>query len=106
MPVKTERQTGFLIPSYATDSTNGLELEVPFFWAARDDLNVLLRPAYYSKRGFKTGAEFEHLFGEEGFSRGGAAILPSDDAVDRSDPATPYSDNRWTYWLRHHRPPN
>ncbi|MCH6561579.1 MAG: LPS-assembly protein LptD [Myxococcales bacterium] len=104
LPVKTERQTGFLIPSLASDSTNGLELEIPFFWAARDNLNVLLRPSYYSKRGYKPGAEFEYLFGEEAFTRGGAAILPNDREVERSDPTTPYSDDRWTYWLRHHQP--
>ena len=104
VPVKTERQTGFLIPSFAMDSTNGLELKIPFFWAARDNLNVLLRPTYFSKRGFKPGTEFEYLFGEEAFTRGGAAILPSDDEVERDDPETPYSDNRWTYWLRHHQP--
>lgn len=104
VPVKTERQTGFLIPHQSSDSRSGLGLEIPFFWAARDNVNVLLRPNYYSKRGFKGGVELEYLFGETGFGSGGAAILPGDNEVEDGDPATPYSDNRWAYWLRHHHP--
>jgi lipopolysaccharide assembly outer membrane protein LptD (OstA) len=104
VPVKTERQTGFLIPHQSSDSRSGLGLEIPFFWAARDNVNVLLRPTYYSKRGFKGGAELEYLFGETGFGSGGAAILPGDNEVEEGDPETPFSDNRWAYWLRHHHP--
>ena len=104
VPVKTERQSGFLIPHLSSDSRSGTALETPFFWAARDNVNVLLRPTYYSKRGFKGGAELEYVFGEEGYGSGGAAILPGDKDVDRDDPKTPYSDDRWTYWLRHHQP--
>jgi hypothetical protein len=104
VPVKTERQTGFLIPHQSSDSRSGFGVEIPFFWAARDNVNVLLRPTYYSKRGFKGGAEFEYLLGETGFGSGGAAILPGDNEVEDGDPATPYSDNRWAYWLRQHQP--
>ena len=58
-PVKTERQSGFLIPRFFGDRRGGSVLEMPFFWAVRDELNVLLRPGWYSKRGIKTGVELD-----------------------------------------------
>jgi LPS-assembly protein len=104
LPVKTKRQTGFLMPDFGRSNRNGGELEVPFFWAARDDTNVLIRPRWMTDRGVKAAFDFEHVFAEEGYSDGGGAILPNDDDVDRDDPDTDYSDNRWAFWLRHEQP--
>ncbi len=103
-PVKTERQSGFLIPEVASGSRDGTEIEAPFFWAAREDLNVLLRPRWIGDRGAKAAVEYEYLFGEEGTSSGGFAALPGDDAVDRSDPETRYASDRWAFWLSHDQP--
>jgi lipopolysaccharide assembly outer membrane protein LptD (OstA) len=104
LPVKTKRQTGFLLPDFGRSNRNGAELELPFFWAAREDTNVLLRPRWMSDRGLKAALDFERVFGEEGYSNGGGAILPNDDDVDRNDPDTDYSHNRWAFWLRHEQP--
>lgn len=104
LPVKTERQSGFLIPRVATGGRNGAEVELPFFWALRDDLNLLLRPRWLEDRGFGSGAEFEYVFGEEGYAEGGLAILGGDDEVDRDDVDTRFSDDRWAWWLRHEQP--
>jgi lipopolysaccharide assembly outer membrane protein LptD (OstA) len=103
-PVKTERQTGFLIPEVASGSRSGTEVEAPFFWAAREDLNLLLRPRWYEDRGLKSGVEYEYVFGEEGTSSGGFTALPNDDDVDRVDPETRYSSDRWSFWLQHQQP--
>ena len=104
VPVKTKRQTGFMVPHFSSDSRSGYSFEIPFFWAARDNLNVLLTPSYLTKRGMKYKGEFEYLFGEEGLAEGGASILPSDNEVDRDDPETAFSDNRWSYWLWYDQP--
>ncbi len=103
-PVKTERQSGFLIPEVASSSRNGAEVEVPFFWAPRDDLNLLLRPRWIGDRGVKPAVEYEYVFGEEGTSRGAVVVLPNDDSVNRSDPETRYSSDRYAFWLRHQQP--
>jgi lipopolysaccharide assembly outer membrane protein LptD (OstA) len=104
LPVKTERQSGFLMPELELASEDGLHIELPFFWAVRPDLNLLLKPRWIQDRGVKYGAEYEFVFGESAYSEGGFAILPGDNDVDRDDPKTPFSDNRWAYWLRHHQP--
>jgi lipopolysaccharide assembly outer membrane protein LptD (OstA) len=104
LPVKTDRQSGLLMPELELSSEDGLQIELPFFWAVRPDLNVLLRPRWIQDRGVKYGAEYEFVFGESAYSDGGFAILPGDNDVEDNDPKTPFSDNRWAYWLRHHHP--
>jgi lipopolysaccharide assembly outer membrane protein LptD (OstA) len=103
-PVKTERQSGFLTPRFSGSDRGGSEVEIPFFWAARPDLNVLLRPAWLAERGFREAIELEYVFGEKGFGEAGAALLAEDRAVSRSDPDTRFSDDRFAYWLRHEHP--
>ena len=102
-PVKTERQTGFLIPAFSQSGRNGTEISLPFFWAVRDNINLLLTPEWISRRGFMTSAVADYVSGLETKGRGGAAILPNDRVVANSDTAF-FSDNRWSYWLRHQQP--
>jgi lipopolysaccharide assembly outer membrane protein LptD (OstA) len=102
-PMKTERQTGFLIPSLSQSSRNGTEIEAPFFWAVTDNVNLLLAPMWISRRGLLAQATTEYVAGTATEGHGGAAILPSDRVVQNSDTAF-FSDNRWAYWLRHQQP--
>jgi lipopolysaccharide assembly outer membrane protein LptD (OstA) len=104
LPVKTERQTGFLPPRFGGTNRGGFEVELPFFWAVRPELNITLRPSWIAKRGFKYGFDGEYVFGENGWGEGGATLLPGDDEIDRDDPDTRFSDDRWAYWLRHEHP--
>ncbi|MEE9279997.1 MAG: hypothetical protein V3V67_07460, partial [Myxococcota bacterium] len=103
-PAKTERQTGFLLPSYGTSSRSGVEFELPFFWAAAPNLGLIAREKLMGRRGLKHSLTYEYLFGEGGWSEGGLAGLPSDSRVDRDDPETRYSNDRWALWLRHEQP--
>ncbi len=92
-PLKTERQTGFLLPSIGY-SSGGAELGLPFFWAARDQLNVTLTPVWYSSRGFQGNAEFDYVYGQD--SRGdlfGSYI--NDQDLNPNTGPTPYDRNRW-----------
>ena len=66
-PVKTERQTGLLMPSFHRSGRNGYGFEIPFFWALHDrgDLTVTLHSM--TKRGVKpTGRLRYALKGGEG----------------------------------------
>ncbi len=99
-PVKTERQTGFLLPSFAQSSQNGTELALPFFWAIGESLNLTLEPQWVSRRGWKPTVNSEYVLGETGYGRGGGSVLPNDREV-KGDPSSYFSDNRWAFWLRH-----
>lgn len=104
VPVRSGRQTGFLIPELDLSGNNGTMIELPFFWAATDSINLLLRPQWVSKRGFKNGAEIEYLLGEEGEGSGGFSILANDRQVENDSVGRDYSPNRWAYWLQNDVP--
>ncbi|MDR2350439.1 MAG: LPS assembly protein LptD [Deltaproteobacteria bacterium] len=57
VPVKNERQTGFLVPRVATSTRDGIVAALPFFWAIKEDLDLTLLPVYRSDRGMSYTAE-------------------------------------------------
>ena len=64
-PLKTERQTGLLFPEISAGSLNSFGLGLPFFWAARENVNVLLTPGWSVKRGPSIRGSTEYVYGEE-----------------------------------------
>ena len=82
-PVKTDRQTGLLVPRLLAGGRNGLAIEQPIFWAARRNLNVMLTPGYSEDRGSKTALEIETVHGERSFTRARGGF-----AWDRNPPGT------------------
>jgi len=62
-PVKTKRQTGFLLPhrlAYSKDRL-GMDLGIPFFWAISEDKDATFYQRFMSERGFQEGVEFRHI---------------------------------------------
>lgn len=102
-PLKTERETGFLLPTFSLTSRSGFDVGLPFFWAARRDLNVLLTPSYLSERGFKPSAEIEYVFGERAYGRLYGTFV-DDRLVDPEDPSTPFDSERWALRWTHDQP--
>jgi LPS-assembly protein len=51
VPVKNERQTGFLLPQAASSTRDGFMVALPFFWAIREDYDLTLLPIYRTDRG-------------------------------------------------------
>jgi LPS-assembly protein len=53
VPLKTERQTGFLIPSFDYTENGGFATTFPFFWAISKSTDATFGAQVYSKRGVK-----------------------------------------------------
>lgn len=67
-PAKTKRQTGLLFPylSYSKDK-DGMDIEIPFFWAINPQMDATFYSRYIEKRGFKEGVEFRYFAGSKSF---------------------------------------
>ncbi len=63
-PIKTDRETGFLLPEFSVSGRSGARIGLPFFWAARPNVNVTITPTYLFERGFKPSVDVEYVFGE------------------------------------------
>ncbi|RMD79540.1 MAG: LPS-assembly protein LptD, partial [Gammaproteobacteria bacterium] len=99
-PLKTERETGFLFPELGASTRSGGDYAFPFFWAVRHNVNLLLTPAYVSKRGFKPSARLEYVFGDRSEGEAYGSWI-HDGEIDRDDPSTPFPQDRFALQWRH-----
>jgi len=60
-PVKTERQSGFLIPEITLSSRNGAMINNAYFWAISKDKDATFYANFMQKRGINLGAEFRYM---------------------------------------------
>ena len=48
-PIGSQRKSGFLFPNIGASSRNGGELELPYYWNIRPNLDLTARPVYCTK---------------------------------------------------------
>jgi LPS-assembly protein len=60
IPVKKERQTGFLIPGIGYSSEYGPKIKNAFFWAIAKDMDATLYADWLGDRGLKDGLEYRY----------------------------------------------
>jgi len=68
-PVKTERQTGLLMPEFSLGGRNGFTAGLPVFWAPLRNLNVMATPHFSARRGFKQDLGVETVYGARSRTR-------------------------------------
>ena len=105
-PVKTTRQTGLLLPYLGySRNKNGVDIELPFYWAISEDMDATFYQRYMSKRGFREGAEFRYTFAPNL-----SGVIYGDYLHDRlriNETNGPFSrdwnenHNRWSFYVQH-----
>ena len=78
-PVKTERQSGFLLPIIRASSRDGAIIKNSYFWAISKDKDATFFLDYIGNRGFKPGAEFRYAFREDLKGEWYASIIKDND---------------------------
>ncbi len=63
-PVKSERQSGFLVPEMALSSSDGTKFKLSYFWAISKDKDATMSAEYIAKRGVNVGAQFRYALKE------------------------------------------
>lgn len=90
-PLRNERKSGFLLPTYGTSSNSGIELTTPYYLNLAPNYDATLYPRFMSKRGLLLGTEFRHL------SRTSESTLFG--TYNMRDRMT--GDKRWLYSVQH-----
>ncbi|HEX6734730.1 MAG TPA: LPS assembly protein LptD, partial [Azonexus sp.] len=86
-----QRKSGFLHPSLATSSQNGVDVSVPYYWNIAPDYDATFVPRYMAKRGFQLGSEARYL----GYNFTGktlAEYMPKDEQSE---------ERRYAYHIQH-----
>ena len=105
-PVKTTRQSGFLFPFFSySKEKNGLDVELPFFWAISENADATFYQRYMEQRGFKEGVEFRYFLSPSSFG-----TLYADYLNDRKQVTETVGSisrdwqedqKRWSFYLNH-----
>lgn len=99
VPIKSERETGLLLPNFSFGGRGGAGFGLPFFWAAHPQLNVTLTPRYFVERGYKQDVELEYVFGEQ--SGGKLFVAGLRDSTKQARGS--FNPDRWaTLWEHDH----
>jgi len=67
LPVKDERQSGFLAPNLGFGS-DGFNIHESYFWAMTRSQDMTFTLGHYNNRGFKQGAEFRSAYTQESYT--------------------------------------
>jgi LPS-assembly protein len=60
-PLGDERKSGVLFPSFGHSSSNGYQLQVPYYFNLAPNYDLTLTPGYLSARGVQLGPDFRYL---------------------------------------------
>ena len=63
-PVKTERQSGFLVPQWQTSSRDGMIIRTAYFWAISKDTDATFFFDWIDQRGYKPGVEYRYALSD------------------------------------------
>ncbi len=95
-PVKTERESGLLIPSFSYSSTKGVGFSQAYYQVIADNQDATLYLDYLSEAGVGKGLEYRYIFGLD--NAGEAQIYHID--VNRIDGVT-IDEERYAMSLTH-----
>jgi LPS-assembly protein len=84
-PLGDERKSGVLFPSFGHSSSNGYQLQVPYYFNLAPNYDLTLTPGLLSARGVQLGPEFRYLTASS-HGQIEANFLPND-RIEHSDRA-------------------
>jgi LPS-assembly protein len=105
-PAKTKRQSGFLFPylAYSRDK-NGIDIEVPYFWAISETMDATFYQRFMEKRGFKEGVEFRYYAGANSFGTFYGDYMEDTKQIQETvgSNSRDWQDmhKRWSFYLNH-----
>jgi len=90
-PIKTERQTGLLVPGLGYSTTRGFHITNQFFWALGKSQDATFGHTYTDERGNQFDLEYRYLYSET--SKGNLTSSYARDTLDQED--------KWRFLLGH-----
>lgn len=93
-PIDNRRQSGFLPPTIASSSDNGLTVVTPYYFNLAPNYDATLYPRYMTKRGLMMEGEFRYLTRS---SEGQISAAYLNDQENDHEGMPEATDRRWLY---------
>ena len=65
VPIKTQRETGFLFPKLSLNFNQGFQYQQPWFWNINNHTDMTLTPSFWGTRGWGHLFQFRQILGEK-----------------------------------------
>ncbi len=100
VPLKSARQSGFLVPTFDYSGRGGLTLGQSYFWAINKSEDATFIGKWYEKRGYKALGEYRYMIAEESKGHLGGAWIHDREVKDKYG----FKDeqDRWFLSYDHH----
>ena len=111
-PVKTQRQSGLLSPTFGGGQESGFALKLPFFWAINKSSDMTITGVYESDARAGVDLEYRRIFSREHTNESGLIYLNESlrnerllgtNVDDFSDPT--FDENRFAAYIDHSASP-
>lgn len=60
LPIKKDRESGVLFPSFGLNLQEGARFQLPLFWAINEQMDATVTPSIFGNRGLGSQIEFRH----------------------------------------------
>ncbi|WP_422137466.1 LPS-assembly protein LptD [Endozoicomonas sp. ALC020] len=97
-PIDDRRQSGFLYPTIGSDSENGIDFTLPYYWNIAPNYDATITPRILSRRGLLLENQFRYM-NASGEGEAGIAGLTSKDKLEKENPY--YDQERWLANVRY-----
>ena len=101
VPLKSQRQTGFLVPSLEYSGEDGAGLGLRFFWAISRNQDATFTTKYYTRRGLKGLVDYRYVLSPTSQGELNAAILRDQIFPTETDVPVGGKGTRWFLQYNH-----
>jgi len=98
-PIKTDRASGFLFPTFGFSERNGTVLSQAWYWAMRRNMDATIYLDYMSKAGWGVGSEYRYVVSENGYGDFSGYFIRDQVAKQEDNPNIPI--DRWVINYKH-----
>lgn len=99
VPLKSERQTGFLIPSFDYSGAGGAALSSSFFWAISRSQDATFTLRNYARRGLKGLANYRYMLSDTSYGELNVGDILKDRAFANDDVFGQFVGNKSNRWF-------
>lgn len=98
-PISDRRKSGLLVPTFATSSRYGMEIQTPYYWNIAPEMDATITPRFISESGLMMTGEYRYLM-QRGQGELNLEYLPDDSVYDGEDRYSISLQHRQSYLRR------
>ncbi len=97
LPIKKNRETGLLFPSFGLNVDKGFRYQQPFFWAINDSADMTIVPSVFGKRGYGSEYQYRQVLSDQNWFEINSMFLNDEVYVPGVDSNDKSGSNLWRH---------